>query len=127
MSHEATSGNIEEFSKASKDLIVSLQQDNKNLREELSGKEKELFSMTKELSRITGDSGNVSEQFLIASLQAARESISSLDVANQELLDALSSRQEEIMRLSTAGMALQARYFLASFSVMKNTLFVLVL
>lgn len=123
MSHEVSGGNLEDFSKASKDLIVSLQQDNKNLREELSGKEKELFTLTKELSRISGDGGNVSEQFLIASLQAARESISSLDIANQELLDALSSRQEEIMRLSTAGMALQARYSLA----LKITLFPLLL
>jgi chromosome segregation ATPase len=105
-------GNFDEFQKANRELITSLQKDNKSLRLELSDKEKELKTMTDELSRVINGSGSqqVSEQFLIASLQSARESISSLDSANQELLDALSARQEEIMRLSSAGMGLQTRF-----------------
>ena len=99
----------DEFLSSTENLISSLQQDNKNLRTELSDKEKELFSLTNELNRIIVKGGDVSDHFLIASLQSARESMSSLDTANKELLDALSSRQEEIMRLSSAGMALQAR------------------
>ena len=79
---------IDEFSKANSALIVSLQNDNKSLREELSGKEKELHSFTVQMQKVINEKGSVSEQFLIGSLQSARESISGLDLANQELLDA---------------------------------------
>ena len=47
---------------------------------------------------------------MIASLQSTRESISSLDIANQELLQALSTSQEEIFRLSTAGISLNTLF-----------------
>ena len=102
----------DEFQKANRELITSLQHDNKSLRIELSDKERELKTITDELSRVISSNGKeqVSEQFLIASLQATRESISNLDSANQELLDALATRQEEIMRLSSAGMGLQSRF-----------------
>jgi len=100
--------NKDDFQKSYKDLVLSLQNDNRMLREELSLKEKELKSMTDELSKLLSNgSSQASEQFLIASLQSARESISGLDTANLELLEALSARQDEILRLSTAGMNLQ--------------------
>lgn len=52
----------------------------------------------------------VSEQFLVASLQATRQSVTDLDAANRELLDALSDAQDEILRLSTAGKELKTKY-----------------
>ena len=45
-----------------------------------------------------------------ASLSSARESITSLDLANQELLEAIESAQVEISRLSTAGMELNSKH-----------------
>lgn len=104
--HEAS----DHFSKSAEDLIKSLQQDNKNLRVELSGVQSELKDSTDELAQVVQTKGTPAENFLIASLQAARASVTALDSANQELLDALNSRQEEIMRLSTAGMNLQQLY-----------------
>ena len=47
---------------------------------------------------------------MAASLSSARESITGLDVANQELLEGIESAQEEISRLSTAGMELNSKY-----------------
>ena len=47
---------------------------------------------------------------LSASLTSARESITGLDLANQELLEAIESAQDEISRLSTAGMDLNSKY-----------------
>ena len=47
---------------------------------------------------------------MTASLSSARESITGLDVANQELLEGIESAQEEISRLSTAGMELNSKY-----------------
>ena len=100
----------DEFLESNRSLIITLQAENKTLRKELSSKEGELHKMTIELENVLKEGGNVSEQFLIGSLKSARESISSLDVANQDLLDALTARQEEIMRLSTAGISLQNRH-----------------
>ena len=55
-------------------------------------------------------SDSTEEQYLIAGLASARESMASLDQANKELLEALQNSQEEIERLSMEGMNLQQRY-----------------
>ena len=51
----------------------------------------------------TGGGSVSSQNFLIGSLQAARDAQRALEMANKELLEALSNRQEEILRLSNAG------------------------
>ena len=102
---------LNEFQNSTKKLIDTLQNDNKALRIELSGKEAELKECTDELANIiNGNKANVSESYLIASLQASRKSISELDVANRELLDALQDAQDEVFRLSSAGMTLNKKY-----------------
>ena len=95
---------MDPFTTANQSLINSLQQDNKNLRDELTKKEEDLHLATCEIARMSDSGESASEQFLIASLTSSRKSIAGLDLANQELLEAVESAQAEVLRLSSAGM-----------------------
>ena len=53
----------------------------------------------------------VSEQHLLASLASARQSITSLEQANKELLEALQNSQNIIDSLSNEGMSIQQQLF----------------
>ena len=56
---------IDEFIKANQSLIASLQQENKNLRAEMTKKEEDLHIATQEIARISADGCSASEKFLI--------------------------------------------------------------
>ena len=59
---------IDEFIKANQSLIGSLQQDNKNLRAEMTKKEEDLRNATQEIARMSAEGCSASEKFLIGEI-----------------------------------------------------------
>ena len=102
-----------DFETMPREIVNSLREENQKLREALRQEKADLEDLTDQMTEILTTeqhSTKQTEDFLIATIKTGRKNHVSLENAHNNLIDAMTSRQNEIMRLCEEGMQVQSAY-----------------
>ena len=102
-----------DFETTPMEIVNSLRSENERLRKALEQEKSDLEQLTDQMTEILTmeeHDAKQAEQFLLATIKTGKKNHASLEALNKDLVDAISLRQTEILRLCEEGMRIESAY-----------------